>query len=224
MGANLLDGLEGDPPLYALHPLVRQFFSLQCRGWEPEPMRRKELSAAAQGLAKGCEGEDLPRSVEYWRQATHADPADIWAAFGLGYGLLPLGDTEGARQAFEHCRRNAEAANDPRGVSCAWNGIGDVLVSKGDGAGALAAFQASLAIAEGLAKRDPANTQWQVDLAISCSKLGTVERLLDVSTRRAHLQRGLDILLTLKQSGRLHANQDFTPWFEAKIQKLNGVP
>ena len=41
--------------------------------------------------------------------------------------------------------------------------IGDVLVAQGDGAGALAAYRKSLAIAEALAGRDPATTGWQRD-------------------------------------------------------------
>jgi len=174
VGANLLDALEGDRPLYALHPLVRQFFCLQRRDWDPEPHWRRELVAAAYALAKGCQGVDLPRSVDYWRQATHADPADIWAPFGLGYALLPLGDTEGAMQAFEQCLQNAKAAKDERGEHCARDGIGDVRLSQGDGPGALAAFQAALAIAEGLSKRDPANTEWQRDLSISLHRIGDV--------------------------------------------------
>jgi predicted negative regulator of RcsB-dependent stress response len=174
VGANLLDAQDADRPLYALHPLVRQFFSLQRRGWRPEPHWRRELGATAQVLANGCQGVDLPRSVDYWRQATHADPADAAAAYGLGYGLIPLGDSEGARQAFAQSQRNAEAANDPRGVSCALNGIGDVLVFQGDGPGALAAYQAGLTIREDLAKRDPANTQWQRDLSVSHNKMGDV--------------------------------------------------
>jgi hypothetical protein len=49
-----------------------------------------------------------------------------------------------------------------------------VLVAQGDGAGALAAYQAGLTIREGLAKRDPANTQWQRDLSVSQAKIGDV--------------------------------------------------
>jgi hypothetical protein len=99
----------------------------------------------------------------------------------------------------------------------------DVLVAQGDGLGALAAYQAALAIREGLAKRDPANTQWQVDMAVSCSKLGTMDQQLPVSTRRAYLQRGREILIALKQAGRLHSNQDYTAWFDEQIQKLDGA-
>jgi hypothetical protein len=49
-----------------------------------------------------------------------------------------------------------------------------VLVAQGDGPGALAAYQAGLEIAEGLAKRDPANTQWQRDLSVSHDRIGDV--------------------------------------------------
>jgi tetratricopeptide (TPR) repeat protein len=48
------------------------------------------------------------------------------------------------------------------------------LVGLWDGPGALAAYQAGLAIREGLAKRDPANTQWQRDLSVSNNKIGDV--------------------------------------------------
>jgi hypothetical protein len=52
--------------------------------------------------------------------------------------------------------------------------MGEVLVAQGDGPGALAAYQAGLTIAEDLAKRDPANTEWQRDLSISNNKIGDV--------------------------------------------------
>ena len=47
-------------------------------------------------------------------------------------------------------------------------------MSQGDGPGALAAYQAGLTIREDLAKRDPANTQWQRDLSVSHNKMGDV--------------------------------------------------
>jgi len=49
-----------------------------------------------------------------------------------------------------------------------------VLVAQGDSAGALAAFRRGLAIAEALAARDRANTQWQRDLPISHDRIGDV--------------------------------------------------
>jgi hypothetical protein len=100
------------------------------------------------------------------------------------------------------------------------NRIGDVLVAQGDGPGALAAYQAGLAIREGLAQRDPANTQWQVDVAISCGRLGSLSAVLPISTRKEYLVRGREILLALKRAERLHANQDATRWFDQAIHSL----
>ena len=61
-----------------------------------------------------------------------------------------------------------------------------MLVAQADGPRALAAYQAGLAIREGLAKRDPANTQWQVDVAaVSCSKLGSLDSLLLIQGTRS---------------------------------------
>ena len=96
-----------------------------------------------------------------------------------------------------------------------------VLVAEGDGPGALAAYQAGLTIAESLAKRDPANTGWQVDLAVSCAKLGSLDSLVSAQQRKEYLSRGLKLLSALKQAGRLHANQDWSAWFDNALGSLN---
>jgi eukaryotic-like serine/threonine-protein kinase len=49
-----------------------------------------------------------------------------------------------------------------------------VQVEQGDLAAALASYQASLAIAERLAKADPGNAGWQRDLSWSYSRLAKV--------------------------------------------------
>ena len=49
-----------------------------------------------------------------------------------------------------------------------------MLVAQGDGPAALRAYQEGLAIAEALAKRDPANTEWQRDLSVSHEQIGDV--------------------------------------------------
>jgi predicted negative regulator of RcsB-dependent stress response len=174
LGANLLDRLAGERQRYALHPLVRQFFAIQRQGWPEEAAWRQRLAAAAEALGQLVEGEDASGAVEYWRQACLADPNQASAAFSLGYGLIRLGDSRGALGAFEQARHQAEAAQDQRGIFIACNGIGDVLMAQGDRPGALAAYQAGLAIREGLAQRDPANTEWQRDLSVSHDRIGNV--------------------------------------------------
>jgi hypothetical protein len=94
------------------------------------------------------------------------------------------------------------------------------MLAQGDDAGALAAYEAGLSIAAGMAQRDPANTEWQVDVAASCSKLGSLDSVLQFSTRKEYLCRGREILLALKRSERLYASKDFIGWFDQAIQKL----
>lgn len=95
-----------------------------------------------------------------------------------------------------------------------------MLKAQGDGPGALAAYRQSHEIFEALAARDPANTEWQVDVAVSCGKLGTLEHGQNVEVRRAYLLRGKTILARLKSADRLMANQDWTEWFAEQLQQL----
>jgi hypothetical protein len=97
---------------------------------------------------------------------------------------------------------------------------GLTAVAQGDWPGAAAAYEAALTIREGLAMRDPANTQRQMDVAVSCANLGSLDSLLSIQERQEYLSRGLKLLTSLKQSGRLHANQDSTGWFDNALSSL----
>ena len=146
----------------------------------------------------------------------------------IGDVLVAQGDGPGAMAAFLTSQAIAEdlSRRDPantlwqRDLSLSHNKIGDVLMAQGNRPGALVAYKTSLQIRDDLSKRDPANTQWQVDVAISCSKLGSLESLLSIQERREYLTRGLSLLSDLKQANRLHANQDWSSWFEDKLRSL----
>ena len=125
-----------------------------------------------------------------------------------------------AGTVFAAVIEQAKAAQDPRLEGRGLNGRGDVLVAQGDGPGAQAAYQVALAIAESLAKRDPAKTGWQVDVAISYAKLGSLDSLVSMQQRKEYLSRGLKLLSALKQAGRLHANQDWSSWFYNALRSL----
>jgi eukaryotic-like serine/threonine-protein kinase len=53
--------------------------------------------------------------------------------------------------------------------------VGDVQVAQGELSDALASYQASLAIRNGLVRSDPGNARWQHDLAVSYGKVGDVQ-------------------------------------------------
>jgi tetratricopeptide (TPR) repeat protein len=182
---------------------------------------RREADTARNVASLAVVRGDLSKAVRYFQMALEANPEDLEAALQLGYAWISAGELDQAGTVFAVMIKQAKAAHDPRLEGWGLNGRGDVLVAQGDGPGALAAYQAGLAIAEGLAKRDPANTGWQVDLAVSCAKLGSLDSLVSAQQRKEYLSRGLKLLSALKQAGRLHANQDWSAWFDNALGSLN---
>ena len=182
---------------------------------------RREADAARNVASLAVLRGDLSKAVRYFQLALEANPEDLEAALQLGYAWISAGELDQAGIVFAAAIQQAKAAQDPRLEGCGLNGRGDVLVAQGDGPDALPAYVAALAIAEGLAKRDLANTQWQVDVAVSCGKLGSLDSLVSVQQRKEYLSRGLKLLSALKQAGRLHANQDWSEWFDNALRSLN---
>jgi tetratricopeptide (TPR) repeat protein len=75
---------------------------------------------------------------------------------------------------------------------------GDALQGKGDLPGALAAFEAGQTIRERLTQREPANTEWQRDLAISHGRIGSVRQLQkNLSGARTSFEKELEIAAKL---------------------------
>ena len=101
--------------------------------------------------------------------------------------------------------------------------MGDVQVAQGDLAAALKSYQAGLEIAQTLVRMDPGNAEWQVDVAVSCWKLG--QKLGSaggsIAQRQAWLQQGLDVLQRLHREGRLAPNrQSWIGMFERALAAL----
>ena len=135
---------------------------------------RLEADAARNVASLAVVRGDLNKAVRYFQMALEANPEDLDAALQLGYAWMRRGELTQASTVFAAAIQQARRSNDPRMEGWGLNGSGDVLLTQGDGPRALAAYQAGLTIAEALAKRDPANTQWQRDLSISQEKIGDV--------------------------------------------------
>jgi tetratricopeptide (TPR) repeat protein len=182
--------------------------------------QRKKAEAARNVASLAVVRGDLSKAVRYFEKALEAVPDDLNAAMQLGYAWIALGSLKEAAETFSGVLTRARDLHEPTFEAWGQNGQGDVLVAQGDGPAALRAYQEGLAIREALAKRDPANTAWQVDVAVSCSKLGSFDSLLSAKNRKKYLLRGQQILLSLKEAGRLHANQDWTGWFDQALDSL----
>src|SRR5262245_6203076 len=113
------------------------------------------------------------------------------------------------------------AAQDPgnaewqRDLSVSRDKVGDVLVAQGNGAGALAAYRASLGIRERLAAQDPGNAAWQRDLVVSCFQLARASDEADAFPywRRCHA--------TLRAMVR--SRMDLDPLLEQLLQQLDAA-
>jgi hypothetical protein len=99
-----------------------------------------------------------------------------------------------------------------------------VLSAQGDLAGALKSYRDSLAIREKLAKQDPGNADWQVDLAYSDWRTGTALAGLDPHSQnesRSIIEKGRDILLQLKEHTGLGVQQQrWLDSIEADLQNM----
>jgi hypothetical protein len=75
-----------------------------------------------------------------------------------------------------------------------------VTSARGDKAGALAAYEESLAIVRRLADTDNSNVEWQTDLVVSLYKIAN---LADGETKDAALDEALKLVERLDAEGKL---------------------
>jgi hypothetical protein len=100
--------------------------------------------------------------------------------------------------------------------------IGDVQVAQGNLGAALTSYQASLTIAERLAKSDPGNAGWQRDLSVSYAKLANIYLKTEQSIKaREALSTGRDIIAPLVTQFPDQAQwKHLLAWFDQKIAAL----
>jgi hypothetical protein len=83
---------------------------------------------------------------------------------------------------------------------------GLTYADKGDREAALEQFHLALNIREALAKADPENAQWQVDLALDLRRIGQAEE-----DSKANFQRALRIVQDLQSKTKLPAQYSELP-------------
>jgi hypothetical protein len=251
--ATLLERLESERPLYGLHSMVRQFFSLQRQGWEYEPHWKRELAIASKALAEQWQDNCPVFASGYYTQLLFQKPNDPGAEVGLGVALgkiaieamrkqgMPVGrvvfgnvdisQLNGAEalaavmtslgiQEESECRDSINIQS-LRELFLSHTNEGDARVAQGDWAGALSAYLTGLSVAKRIAHSYPLSTEGKVKIILSYLKLGSMEEGLQIVSRRAYLQNGLNMLRNLKQVGQLPPGQDCTALFEQEMRKLD---
>jgi hypothetical protein len=101
--------------------------------------------------------------------------------------------------------------------------IGDVQQAQGDLTAALTSYQASLAIAERLAKADPGNAGWHRDLALSYGRVAVIEMrqgFRDDALNAFQQGRGIIAQLVRQSPDNTTLPKDLT-WFDSQISTAN---
>ena len=161
------------------------------------------------GLGQGAEAREFFEKALAIREGLarqEPDRADFQRDLSVSYNklgdlLLGLGQGTEAREFYEKSlaidqrlvRQEPDRADFQRDLSVSYNKLGDLLLGLGQGAEAREFYEKSLAIREVLARQEPDRADFQVDVAVSLARIGD----------RMSLERGLEILLRLKQEGRL---------------------
>lgn len=184
---------------------------------------RHGIAQAARNVANFALLRDSAKAADFYRKALAAEPDHGETTRLLGQVLIALGDLDGAQAMFDHSPETARVIGNTWGRMAAQTGLGDVYRASGRAAAAIMAYKAALHLAEQRLAHDPAGPQRQTDVALSCARLGRLDRGQSVEARRGHLLRGRDILLTLKAAGRLLPNQDWIAWFDDELARLPQV-
>jgi tetratricopeptide (TPR) repeat protein len=141
---------------------------------------REEVSRSEAGFLVDAARIDrlqfnLAAARDKFVEASTLDPGNCWVWLELGDLWRLVGSLEEAGKSFQEGLRAASRGANERDMSAAHNRIGDVQQAQGNLASALTSYTAGLAIAERLAKADPANAEWQRDLSVSHNRIGDAQ-------------------------------------------------
>lgn len=150
------------------------------------------------------------------QEVLRLDPDQVWSWIALGDDWRTVGALREAQSAFDGGLAAAKRIGDKHDEGAALDRLGDVFVRQGNLTDALRTFRETVEIADHLAKADPANAQWQVDVLWSHWRLA---RHGDEPARRWALI--VATLRKLKDENKLTAEQaTWLPVAEAELAKL----
>ena len=192
----------------------------------------EELEAALQlgydWISKGSLEQAREVFAGVTRQALEGEEAEqvCRGLNTIGDVLMELEDDQGALIAYSAGLEIREDLNqrDPdktvwqRDLSVSHDKIGDALVRQAKTRKARAAYRAGLEITETLARQDHENVQWQEGRAAFCLKLGSLDCLMTVKTRRQYVSRARDILFSLKTQGRFADDEELINQLDAALK------
>ena len=134
----------------------------------------KDAAAAYRNLAAITGVFNPGGAREYYSKAAQLDPDNIDGVIWSGWYQFLASKLDAAQAAFERVI-SIGRPSDSHWVFWARIGLGDVLLQRGDPAGALTSYRNGVAVIDELAKSNPGDTGWQRDLSVSYQRIGDAQ-------------------------------------------------
>jgi tetratricopeptide (TPR) repeat protein/MinD-like ATPase involved in chromosome partitioning or flagellar assembly len=167
---------------------------------------RKEAAVAYHNLGAIAGLADPKRALEAYEKALALDPDDLDSLYRAGSIQIDYGNLRAAQELLERALTLAKTANRADYEGRALVGLGTIKLLRGDLTAALQSYQDGLAIANQLAKSDPANAEWQRDLSVAYEKIGDAQVARgDLQAALKSYQENLELVDKLKRSGPSNA-------------------
>lgn len=172
-----------------------------------------EQALAARHLAALAIVGDAGKALTLYRQATALDPSakDSW--LGLGDAAIVAGTLTEAEDAFRRFLALVPAQTNPVDHSAALDRLGDVLMDRGNVAGAEENYQAAIKISGQLAKSNPGDAGLARNLAVGVKKLGDLHAVAGAYDKAlAAYQDAIGLMQTLanKDASNTEARLDLS--------------
>jgi tetratricopeptide (TPR) repeat protein len=174
---------------------------------------RRTMAEAARNVANIALLRDVAKAVAFYRKALELETDRVETARLLGNALVLFGDLQGARSALSQSLKVSINQGDSRGEMQAQTALGDVFLRLGTLEAANRVYSKALELAERRLVADPANTEWQRDLAINHNKIGDVLVVQgDRPGALAAYRKSLDIgeALTEREPGNTQWQRDLS--------------
>lgn len=134
-----------------------------------------EQALAARHLAALSVVGDAGKALTLYQQATTLDPSNKEGWLGLGDAAVVAGTLPVAEDAYRRYLALAPVETNPLPHSGGLDRLGDILLSKGDIAGAQQSYEAAMEITRHLATNNPAQPDLQRNYAVSLRKMGDLQ-------------------------------------------------
>ena len=131
-----------------------------------------QQAVAARHLAALSIVGDASKALTLYKQATVLDPSTKEGWLGLGDAALVAGTLTEAEDSFRRFLALAPVETHPVDHSAGLDRLGDVLMSKGNAAGAQQSYEAAIRISRQLAETKPDDAGLQRNVAVGVKKLG----------------------------------------------------